>query len=106
VKKNKKEKKSFSKVLLIQESILIWIITLTFLFLAFICVMNGYLGELPWITAMVSFPWAAYGVSQACYYRKSEKENTQGGITYHMALRDSCADEEGVEEENEDFTCE
>lgn len=72
----------FSKLLLIQESILIWIMTLAFIVLAFICVFNGYLGTLPWLAAMAGFPWTAYGVSQACYYGKSKAENTQGGITY------------------------
>ena len=85
-KKNKKKKTEFSKALLIQESVLIWIMTLAFLALAFFCVVNQYFGELPWITAMISFPWAAYGVSQACYYRKSQKENVSGGITYDLAL--------------------
>lgn len=82
--KNKKEKKQkeFSKSLLIQESILIWIVTLAFIVLAFFCVVNQYFGELPWLTAMAGFPWTAYGVSQACYYRKAQKENTQGGIKY------------------------
>ena len=82
----KKKKTEFSKSLLIQESILIWIITIVFLVLAFICVFNGYFGELPWLTAMAGFPWTAYGVSQACYYKKSEKENTKNGIKYETTL--------------------
>jgi hypothetical protein len=78
----KKKKKEFSKVLLIQESILIWILTLSFIVLAFICIMKGFLGTLPWLSAMSAFPWSAYGVSQAFYYNKSKSENTQGGIVY------------------------
>jgi positive regulator of sigma E activity len=78
----KKKKKEFSKVLLIQESILIWILTLSFIVLAFICIMKGFLGTLPWLSAMSAFPWSAYGVSQAFYYNKSKAENTQGGIVY------------------------
>lgn len=81
-----KKKKEFSKLLLIQESVLIWIMTLAFIVLAFICVFNGYLGTLPWLAAMAGFPWTAYGVSQACYYNKSKAENTQGGITYDTAF--------------------
>lgn len=82
----KQKKSEFSKVLLIQESILIWIITLAFLLLAFICVINGYLGSLPWLTAIAGFPWTAYGVSQAFYYNKSKAENTQGGVVYESAI--------------------
>ena len=86
MRRNKK-KKEFSKTLLIQESVLIWITTLAFLTLAFICVFNGYLGSLPWLTAMAALPWAAYAVSQGCYYSKSKAQNVQGGITYETALR-------------------
>ena len=84
-----KKKNEFSKKLLIQESILIWIITIAFLVLAFYCVHNQFFGELPWLAAMCGFPWTAYGVSQACYYRKAEKENTKGGIKYEVALKQS-----------------
>lgn len=84
----KNNKQSFSKSLLIQESILIWIITLAFLALAFICVFNGYFGELPWLTVIVAFPWTAYGISQAYYYKKSMKENTKDGIVFEQALKE------------------
>lgn len=88
-KNDKKEKLSFSKALLVQESILIWIITITFLILAFYCVIKQYFGELPWLSVIVSFPWAAYGISQAYYYKKSTKENTTGGIVYEQAMNNN-----------------
>jgi hypothetical protein len=72
--------------LLYQETILIWLVTITFLILAFVCVSMGYGGELPWLTAMSAFPWTAYGVSQAFYYRKSLAENTCGGIKYESIM--------------------
>lgn len=86
-KDNKKEKTSFSKALLIQESILIWIITISFLVLAFYCVVKAYFGELPWLSVIVGFPWSAYAISQAAYYKKSGKENTTGGIVYEQAMQ-------------------
>lgn len=85
-KKNEKNKKEFSKVLLIQESVLIWVISLSFIVLAYICVKNAYFGELPWLTVMVGLPWTAYGVSQGFYYRKSTKENTKDGIKYESVM--------------------
>jgi hypothetical protein len=57
------KKIEFSKVLLIQESILIWIITISFIVLAFVCISSGFFGELPWLAALASLPWMAYGVS-------------------------------------------
>ena len=81
-----KQKKEFSKALLIQESALIWIMSLTFLALAFYCIYKGYTGSLPWLAAMVGFPWTAYGVSQVYYYKKSLAENTKDGIKYESVL--------------------
>jgi hypothetical protein len=78
----KQSRKEFSKWLLIQETALIWITTITFLLLAFICICKEFVGELPWLAAMAAFPWTAYGVSQAFYYRKAMSENTKGGIKY------------------------
>lgn len=83
-----KKKKEFSKVLLIQESALIWVMTLVFLALAGLCIIKDYMGSLPWLTAMISFPWTAYGVSQCFYYNKSKKENTAGGIKYDTIMKE------------------
>jgi hypothetical protein len=88
MKEKPKTKIEFSKRLLLQESILIWIITISFIILAFFCVSNQFFGELPWLAAMCSFPWTAYGASQAFYFRKAEKENTQGGIKYETVMAD------------------
>lgn len=60
--------------------------TLGFLGLAALCILKDYVGSLPWLTAMVSFPWAAYGVSQCFYYNKSKAENTQQGIKYESVM--------------------
>lgn len=84
---NTKKKKEFSKVLLIQESILIWVMTISFIGLAFVCIIKNYTGSLPWITAMISLPWTAYGVSQACYYKKSTVENSKNGIKYESVMK-------------------
>ena len=73
--KKQKRKKEFSKILVGQESVLIWITTISILILAYICIDKQYFGELPWLTAMVGFPWTAYGVSQAFYYNKAKMEN-------------------------------
>lgn len=81
-----KKKTSFSKFLLLQESALIWVVTLSCLLMAFICIFTASFVELPWITAMVGCPWAAYAVTQHAYYKKAMAENTQGGIVYDSAF--------------------
>ncbi len=82
------KKIEFSKILLIQESVLIWIMTIFFMYLAYLCIQNQYFGELPWLAAMVGFPWTAYGVSQMYYYKKSMKENSKNGIKYEAVMAD------------------
>ena len=61
-------------------------ITIVLLILAFVCIKQEYFGELPWIAAMVGFPWSAYGVSQMYYYKKSMAENTKDGIKYDTVM--------------------
>lgn len=80
------QKRSFSKVLLVQESVLIWVLSLAFVALAFLCVRDGYTGSLPWLAVTLTGAWGAYGISQAMYYKKSEKENTTGGIVFETAM--------------------
>jgi EamA domain-containing membrane protein RarD len=87
-KRTDSDKPEFSKKLLLQESMLIWIITISFIILAFVCVSNQFFGELPWLAAMCAFPWTAYGASQAFYFRKAERENTKGGIKYETVMAD------------------
>ena len=86
--KQKKPKREYSKGLLIQESALIWITSLLYIALAFFCIQGNYTGSLPWITASASLPWAAYGVSQVFYYKKSMLENTKGGIKYDTVMKE------------------
>lgn len=81
-----KKHTEFSKVLLKQESALIWVLTISFIVLSFYCIFQGFTGSLPWLATMVGFPWTAYGVSQAMYYRKSMAENTEGGVKFESVI--------------------
>lgn len=82
-------KREFSKTLLIQESALIWIVTLSCLALSAYCIFKGYLGSLAWLSTIASVSWGAYGVSQAMYYRKSMAENTCGGVKYETVIKEA-----------------
>ena len=84
---DKRKKGAFSKLLLVQESVLSWILTFSFIGLAYLCVRTGYTGTLPWLSVTLTGAWGAYGVSQAMYYKKSEKENTAGGIVFETAMK-------------------
>jgi hypothetical protein len=90
--------KEFSKTLLVQESILIWIMTISFIALAFICIFKGYTGSLPWLSAMSSLPWGAYAVSQAFYYSKAKAENTAGGLKFETIMKDMTSSAEDLDD--------
>lgn len=83
----KKKKKEFSKKIMNMEMALLWINTLGVLGLAYLCVLKSFDAAFPWLTAMVTLPWAAWGVSKTGYTMKSVKENTQGGIVYENMMQ-------------------
>lgn len=79
-------KMAFSKKLVNDIRILLWIITLSSIALAFYCVHLGYLGTLPWIAALVGLPWSAHGVVCSFYLNMAKSDHSQGGITYEQAM--------------------
>ena len=58
-----KQHQEFSKKLIKQESALIWIITISYIILAFVCIICNYTGSLPWLSILPTVSWGAYGVS-------------------------------------------
>ena len=98
-----KKHNEFSKLLLIQESLLIWIITFAYIILAFVCILRDYSGSLPWLSVIPGLAWTAYGVSQGFYYNKSKKENTEGGIKYETVMTQLQNDLQQENKENNDI---
>lgn len=82
-----KQKLAFSKTIMRLEMILLWVHTLGVLGLAYISVWKMFDASLPWLTAMVSLPWAAWSVSKTGYTMKSMKENIKGGIVYDCTVQ-------------------
>lgn len=101
-----KQKPEFSKRLLIQESALIWVVTVSYIALAFICILCNYTGSLPWLSVIPGVAWSAYGVSQGFYYNKSKAENTAQGIKYETVLaelQNEFKEEEKIDDINTDY---
>lgn len=84
---NKKKKLDFSKRLILDIRILLWIVTIAAIVLAFLCVIYGYIGSLPWIATLVGLPWSAHGVVCSCYLNMAKSDHREGGITYDMAMK-------------------
>jgi hypothetical protein len=81
----KKQKLEFSKKLIKDIRALLWIVTLGGLLLAAMCIYKGYIGSLPWLSAMVGLPWTAHGTVCAFYLNMSKSDHKVGGITYETA---------------------
>lgn len=87
------KKLEFSKRLICDIRTLLWIVTITGIALAFYCVHLGYLGSLPWISALVGLPWSAHGVVCSFYMNMSKSDHSAGGITYELAMLEHQAQE-------------
>lgn len=81
----KKKKNQFSKQLVSDIRILLWIVTIGCLVLSWKCISNGYTGSLPWLSAMVGLPWTAHGVVCSFYLNMAKSDHKNGGITFESA---------------------
>lgn len=81
----------FSKRLIRDTRPLLWIVTISGILLAFLCVRLGYTGSLPWISSMVGLPWAAHGTVCAFYLNMAKSDHREGGITFESAKAKSFA---------------
>lgn len=78
-------KMAFSKRLISDIRILLWVVTIGGIILAAYCIYRGYTGSLPWLSAMVGLPWSAHGVVCSMYLNMSKSDHREGGITYETA---------------------
>ena len=75
----------FSKRLVADIRSLLWVVTIGGLVLAFYCVHMGFIGDLPYIVAMVGLPWSAHGVVCSFYLNMAKADHSEGGITFETA---------------------
>lgn len=83
--RNEKKQQEFSKKLISDIRLLLWVVTLGGLVLAAYCIRKGYTGSLPWLTAMVGLPWTAHGTVCAFYLNLCKSDHREGGITFEAA---------------------
>ncbi len=83
--RNEKKQQEFSKKLISDIRLLLWVVTLGGLVLAAYCIRKGYTGSLPWLTAMVGLPWTAHGTVCAFYLNLCKSDHKEGGITFEAA---------------------
>jgi hypothetical protein len=103
--KNKKQKREYSKQLIADVRILLWVITLGGLYLAWLCIDKGFLGSLPWVSAMVGLPWTAHGAICSFYLNMAKSDHRTGGITYEKAKANNFKDFTIVNNDDESGSC-
>lgn len=81
----KSQKMDFSKRLIADIRVLLWVVTVGGLTLAAYCIHRGFTGSLPWLSAMVGLPWTAHGTVCAFYLNMAKSDHRSGGITYDAA---------------------
>ena len=80
-----RREQEFSKRLISDIRALLWVVTVGGLALAAYCIRVGYMGALPWLSAMVGLPWTAHGAVCAFYLNMAKSDHRQGGITFEAA---------------------
>lgn len=99
--KTKKKKPEYSKKLIMDIRWLLWVVTVGGLALAAFCIYRGYIGSIPWLSAMVGLPWTAHGVVCSFYLNmaKSDHKGANGeGITFATAMANNFGTTVGSEE--------
>lgn len=79
------KQQEFSKRLISDIRALLWVVTVGGLLLAAYCIRVGYMGALPWLSAMVGLPWTAHGTVCAFYLNMAKSDHKAGGITFEAA---------------------
>ena len=80
--------KEFTQLLVLSDGGLVWATTIGYMILAAYAIYKGYQGALPWLTGTPAAAFAGWSAVRAFLIKKSEKQNTEGGITYDLALKD------------------
>lgn len=84
-----KDRLDWSKQLIADIRILLWIVTVGGLLLAAFCIYRGFTGSLPWVSAMVGLPWTAHGTICSFYLNMAKSDHREGGITFEQAKRNN-----------------
>lgn len=78
----------FTQLLVLSDGGLVWATTIGYMILAAYAIYKGYQGALPWLTGTPAAAFAGWSAVRAFLIKKSEKQNTKGGITYDLAMKE------------------
>ena len=84
--------KEFTQFMIISDNTILWYMCVAYTGLAAYSIYKNYVGSLPWLTGGLGLAFAAWATIQSFLIKKSEKQNTVGGITYDTAMQRLSAD--------------
>ena len=89
----RRQAKEFTQYMIVSDNAILWFISISYVVLAGYSIYRNYTGALPWLTSGQALAFGGWATVQCFLIKKSEKQNTKGGITYDTAMRD-CNKEE------------
>lgn len=84
--------KEFTQYMILSDNAILWFVTISYVGLAAYSIYKDYTGALPWLTSGQALAFAGWATVQCFLIKKSEKQNTKGGITYDTAMHSITAD--------------
>lgn len=85
--------KEFTQYMIVSDNTILWFISISYVVLAGYSIYKNYTGALPWLTSGQALAFGGWATVQCFLIKKSEKQNTKGGITYDIAMRENRKEE-------------
>lgn len=78
--------KEFTQFMILSDNAILWYICVAYTALAAYSIYKDFSGSLPWLTGGLGLAFAAWATIQSFLIKKSERQNTAGGITYDTVM--------------------
>ena len=78
--------KEFTQFMILSDNAILWYMCIAYTALAAYSIYKNFTGSLPWLTGGLGLAFAAWATIQSFLIKKSERQNTAGGITYDTAM--------------------
>ena len=78
--------KEFTQLMILSDNTILWYMCVAYTVLAAYSIYKNFTGSLPWLTGGLGLAFAAWATIQSFLIKKSERQNTAGGITYDTAM--------------------
>lgn len=78
--------KEFTQFMILSDNAILWYMCVAYTALAAYSIYKNFTGSLPWLTGGLGLAFTAWATIQSFLIKKSERQNTAGGITYDTAM--------------------